>query len=32
MAPGQFCRVNDNFDIQLMVISFEDDGNLILPS
>ena len=30
MAPEQFCRVNDNFNIQLMVISFKDDGNFAM--
>ena len=30
MAPEQFCCVNDNFNIQLMVISFKDDGNFAM--
>ena len=30
MAPEQFCRVNANFNIQLMVISFKDDGNFVM--
>ena len=30
MAPEQFCRVNDNFNIQLMVISSKHYGNFAM--